>query len=490
MPLKVTRDVFQAKKFKKAREVCLQQFMEQNVIAPEEMQMTLDSVGISREAYTTLYGTMQNRLKTTKVKGSLLPKPFYIRTAKYRANENIMKILGDPQFVEGVYPGQKGAVKYDRYNNLYLDLKTVQREMIKFYNLSLEESEGIAKFVVKLDECEILKNRKLERVSITLMNRALAYTEGKRQDNFSVQSENNIWWLGAFEVEKEDHEILQWYFSKTTIPETIEAQTDGAVLEVEGLGAFKVEWHMAGDLKTLKCMYNISKGGNSKTPCLYCMQQAKHCSALNFNKQPDRERKDRKFHAIFKIPLSNVHICTLHALCRIVEKLVYLYIGYAWKIKNPGERERAIKQVEAALSEAGLHGGNVRIEADDKKSQNGNSVPRKPSIGGVKARRFFAFYGRLGKINQKKGSSTIKYDMWKVLHNAVKDHGDDGNTRNRKAEVWRSLDSIFKFCNKEKWDDKDHDQYKKTLKSFISSFKGAWNENNITHYMVNNTHFH
>ena len=46
--------------------------------------------------------------------------------------------------------------------------------MIRFYNLSYEEACGLAKFVIKLDETEIIKGKKLERVSITLMNRALS----------------------------------------------------------------------------------------------------------------------------------------------------------------------------------------------------------------------------------------------------------------------------------------------------------------------------
>ena len=46
--------------------------------------------------------------------------------------------------------------------------------MIRFYNLSLEEAQGVVKFVIKLDETEIVKCKKLERVSITLMNRALS----------------------------------------------------------------------------------------------------------------------------------------------------------------------------------------------------------------------------------------------------------------------------------------------------------------------------
>ena len=42
--------------------------------------------------------------------------------------------------------------------------------MVEFYNVTLEECKGVLKFVVKLDECEIVKEKKIERVTITLMN--------------------------------------------------------------------------------------------------------------------------------------------------------------------------------------------------------------------------------------------------------------------------------------------------------------------------------
>ena len=127
------------------------------------------------------------------------------------------------------------------------------------------------------------------------MNRALQSTPRRTNDEncFSVQSENNIWWLGSFEVcnlsplkwhmhkyalqlyllfvslqvDKEDHELLKWAFDHTEIPTIIDRQTKGEKLIVDGIGDFVVEWHLAGDLKTLKCMYNVSKGANSKTPC-------------------------------------------------------------------------------------------------------------------------------------------------------------------------------------------------------------------------------
>ena len=110
------------------------------------------------------------------------------------------------------------------------------------------------------------------------MNRALKPKDSKY---FSVQLEENIWWLGAFEVDSEDFTVLNWVFHHTTIPEIINAQQSGEEIDVEGFGSYRAEWHMGGDLKTLKCMYNVSKGANAKSPCLYCMGPAKECNSTN-----------------------------------------------------------------------------------------------------------------------------------------------------------------------------------------------------------------
>ena len=96
---------------------------------------------------------------------------------------------------------------------------------------------------------------------------------------------------------------------------------------------YKVEWHMVGDLKTLKCMYNISKGALAKSPCLYCMCSAKDLDRRVWEKALDKHTKDEVFKPVLDIPLSKVHICTLHALCRIIEKLVHLHICFAWDIE-------------------------------------------------------------------------------------------------------------------------------------------------------------
>ena len=45
--------------------------------------------------------------------------------------------------------------------------------MVQFYNITHEECNGILKVMIKLDESELVKGQKMERVSLTLMNRAL-----------------------------------------------------------------------------------------------------------------------------------------------------------------------------------------------------------------------------------------------------------------------------------------------------------------------------
>ena len=75
-------------------------------------------------------------------------------------------------------------------------------------------------FVLKLDECQIVKGRRLERMSVTLMKEAMdmAFSDNSSipidriKPTFSVQSERDIWWLGAFEVPKETNEVLSFVF--------------------------------------------------------------------------------------------------------------------------------------------------------------------------------------------------------------------------------------------------------------------------------------
>jgi hypothetical protein len=67
---------------------------------------------------------------------------------------------------------------------------------------------------------------------------------------------------------------------------------------------------------------------------------------------------------ILPISLDRVHICTLHALNQIVEKIVHLHFQFVWTIKTKPLQELAIKSMEKAISTCGAHGGNVKIFKD------------------------------------------------------------------------------------------------------------------------------
>lgn len=118
-----------------------------------------------------------------------------------------------------------------------------------------------------------MHSQELERISITIMNRALNLDiTVDSHEYIAVQSEREIWPIGCFQVRKESHEVLSWVFSQTKIPALIAAQDNGQLLSVPGIGDFKVEWHLSADMKTIKCMYGLSHGACSQYNCIYCSQ--------------------------------------------------------------------------------------------------------------------------------------------------------------------------------------------------------------------------
>ena len=66
---------------------------------------------------------------------------------------------------------------------------------------------------------------------------------------------------GEFEVPKETHGVLAWMFNRLPfITDVMKAQIAGENLDVDGIGTFDVDWHLGGDLKTIKCMLGCKKG--------------------------------------------------------------------------------------------------------------------------------------------------------------------------------------------------------------------------------------
>lgn len=153
----------------------------------------------------------------------------------------------------------------------------------------------------------------------------------------------------------------------------------------EGYGDFNLEWHLVGDIKTLKSMYGYSNVGNAKMPFLFCMRQMvvdgngrKHwVNEGRFGGAPtwdaqvedangDMRCVDETWDPVLPIPLKRVHFCTLHTFVCIIEKLLLEYIHFAYNIKFQEASDKARRDLEKVLSKIGLHGGNVVIKKDEK----------------------------------------------------------------------------------------------------------------------------
>ena len=104
----------------------------------------------------------------------MLPTPYSVSLAKKCANNDVAGLLGGFHCVHDVMPlDNSNSFCYNEFNNVYIDLLKLQESMITFYGLTQEECDSKVIFILKLDECQVVKGQRLERVSITLMNRAL-----------------------------------------------------------------------------------------------------------------------------------------------------------------------------------------------------------------------------------------------------------------------------------------------------------------------------
>ena len=80
--------------------------------------------------------------------------------------ESLRSLIRQYLHIKNVYEGAKGRTIYDPLNNIFVELQQLQRRMVEFYNITLEEYKGVLNIVIKLDECEIVKEKRIERVTI------------------------------------------------------------------------------------------------------------------------------------------------------------------------------------------------------------------------------------------------------------------------------------------------------------------------------------
>ena len=344
----------------------------------------------------------------------------------------------------------------------------------------------------------MLHGKKFERVSLTLMNRALDPDIQKNDERyFSVQSEQEIWPVSCFQVEKESYDILQWVFQQTRFPDVITAQSNGEQLEVPGYGSFPVEWHLSADMKTIKCIYGLRHGPSCKMNCIYCEQKHERlrtCTEAEAQQAASSRGKGSwqgglfasriqgapcdinthpRWKPILPIPLSRVHICTLHALVRIVEKVLHLHFMFVWNMQDGDRKSVAIDAMEKTMSAIGVEGSNCVLKQDPKFSGKTGNVVQKPSIGGVLASKLFGPSSWSGNDR-----------VWKDVLASESNHLENGQARVKRRRVWEALEALQPYFTGLVLTDEQRRNCKSVIEGFGRAFIAAHGEGHVTHYIV------
>ena len=110
-------------------------------------------------------------MKKQKVKKNILSIPYHVRKERINLNQERGTMIGEPYFVTSVFQPQDRNIRFHEGNNIFYSITSLQKAIVKYYNFTISETNGTLVFVIKLDECEVLKQKKMERVTTnTIMN--------------------------------------------------------------------------------------------------------------------------------------------------------------------------------------------------------------------------------------------------------------------------------------------------------------------------------
>ena len=186
----VMEDMIATAKYQKVKQKVIEEFVDETKMDSMDVQRAMDDSGISRRGYSSVFKAMKSKLKEKKIRNSILPLPTHMRRTQADLNRKVEQFLGPAFHIQANFQNKKREVCFNEYNNIFLDLEKLQQNMVTFYHITPNEVDNKLIFVLKLDECEVLKQRKTERITVTLMNRALVKNNQDPMDtlHFSVFS--------------------------------------------------------------------------------------------------------------------------------------------------------------------------------------------------------------------------------------------------------------------------------------------------------------
>ena len=184
-----------------------------------------------------------------------------------------------------------------------------------------------------------------------------------------------------------------------------------------------------------------------------------------------------RWRPIFNIPLDHVHICVMHALNRIIEKMVHMHFMHVWTIKDKALQRIAINDMQTVLSLTRAHGRNVIIFKDQDLSGKSNDVPCKPSFSGVHALKLFR--------DNPTDTNPIRHKLYVSVVNVEHNFLRKGEAKQDKLCLWELLEALLPyFSGSNLCEDQSAEDFEEKIDAFGMQYIKCLGKCHVTHYIV------
>ena len=137
VPKQAAKEMITQKKYQKLKGKLIDCIMKENLLEPMEVQKILDESGISHTGYTSLFKAICQKSQVKLKRGSLLPRPSHLKATRQHVNNEVFEKLGLPFHIEATFFGKGDRkVLYNAHNNLFVDLETLQRYAVHFFDMT------------------------------------------------------------------------------------------------------------------------------------------------------------------------------------------------------------------------------------------------------------------------------------------------------------------------------------------------------------------
>ena len=97
-------------------------FISKHDVTPREIQITLDTLGVSKKGYSAIQKSISLVFQRKRVKSKILPKLASVWKERSQLNEEEFDFIGNLFHIGGIYHGNGNSITYNEFNSIFMDL--------------------------------------------------------------------------------------------------------------------------------------------------------------------------------------------------------------------------------------------------------------------------------------------------------------------------------------------------------------------------------